>query len=64
MVYYTLKRAAGEVSFAPDQVIELTDEVAVRLLEAGAIRELSPAARKVEPKKKPKGKANGADSDD
>jgi hypothetical protein len=63
MVYYTLKRAAGEVSFAPDQIVELTTEVAEPLIKAGAIRLIESATRKVEEKKKPRSKSSGTDSD-
>ena len=38
----TLKRAAGAISFAPDQEIEIPDEVAQSLIDCGAVRSLEP----------------------
>jgi hypothetical protein len=38
MLVYTLKRAAGEISFAPSEVIELPESQVQTLIDAGAIR--------------------------
>jgi hypothetical protein len=44
MLVYTLKRAAGEISFAPSEVIELPESQVQALIDAGAIRIIEQAA--------------------
>ena len=69
MLVYTLKRAAGEVSFAPDKTIDLPQPLVERLLADGAVRIISPSPPIVTEQqvaRKPKGKAkanDGTDSD-
>jgi hypothetical protein len=41
----TLKRAAGAISFAPDQEIELPDNVVQSLIDCGAVRSLEPVSK-------------------
>ena len=47
MLVYTLKRAAGEISFAPSEIIELPASQVQSLIDAGAVRLIDQAA--VEP---------------
>jgi hypothetical protein len=44
MLVYTLKRAAGEISFAPSEIIELPESQVQALIDAGAIRLIEQAA--------------------
>jgi len=68
MLIFTLKRAAGEVSFGPGEIVELPDEMARQMILAGAARSAEPVDPSVvvESQKAPKRKrsGNGANADD
>lgn len=61
MLVETLKRAAGEVSFGPNETIDLPSDLVKRLVQAGAVRPLDVpvevSTESIEPPKKSKAKA-------
>jgi hypothetical protein len=69
MLVETIKRAAGEVSFGPNETIDLPSDLVKRLVQAGAVRPLDvpvevPAGPIDSPKKsKAKGKTDGPEAD-
>lgn len=68
MLVETIKRAAGEISFGPNEKLDLPSDLAQRLIEAGAVRSLDvpvdlPAAPIEPPKKGKKGKTDGPEAD-
>jgi hypothetical protein len=66
MMVYTLKRAAGEVSFGPNETLDLPSELVDSLVQAGAVRLLAsvePETPAEPPKKGKKAKNDGPNSD-
>jgi hypothetical protein len=66
MLVYTLKRAAGAICFAPDETIDVPDEMVQDLINAGAIQLLESTESKPQadpPKKGKKAKNDGPNTD-
>lgn len=69
MLVETIKRAAGEISFGPNETIDLPSDLVKRLVQAGAVRPLDvpvevPTGPIESPKKnKAKGKTDGPEAD-
>jgi len=67
MLVYTLKRAAGEVNFAPEQTIDLPETMVEKLLADGAVQIVPtspPIVADQQVAKKPRGRAKASDGTD